>query len=111
MEWKENMKNGYRFTLSCLIFLVASFLFVTHCAAPKLVKLNLNWEPSPGARGYKVYYHRLNEKPNKYIEVHSTRAEVPVQPNETWCFSVKAYNNAGESTFSETVCKDVQTPK
>lgn len=105
------MKDGHRFSLSCLGFLVASFLFITQCAAPKPVKVTLQWEPSPGATGYKVYYHHPNERPKKYIEVHNTGAEMAVHPNETWCFSVKAYNKGGESTFSETVCKDIEAPK
>ena len=105
------MKNGCPFSLACLSFLVASFVFITQCAGPKLVKVNLDWKPSPGATGYKVYYYRPSEKPKKYVKVQSPKAEVAVQPNEKWCFSVKAYNKSAESTFSEAVCKDIQPPK
>jgi hypothetical protein len=74
--------------------------------------LTLSWyAPPPPVRGYKIYYGKTDPKAKEgpYEEIDtgpvppgpSQVYTVPgLQPNMTYYFRVKAYNNAGLSDFS-----------
>jgi hypothetical protein len=59
----------------------------------------LQWDPVPGATGYRVYYDTRSGSYRRSLDVgNSTRATVPSLTDCTpWYLAVKAYNSAGES--------------
>jgi len=83
----------------------------TTCASSD-VNLTLNWDPSPGdVVGYRVYYGALADNtPTQVVDTGTTSAsfvagvDLGLQPGDTVCFRVKAYNNIMESDFSDATC-------
>ena len=67
----------------------------------------LVWDPVPGALSYKLYYggKPLTEP------FEETRVDIQVPSVGTYCFTVTALNEVGESAHSDEVCVTVTLPE
>ena len=67
----------------------------------------LVWDPVPGALSYKLYYggNPLTEP------FEETRVDIQVPNVGTYCFTVTALNEVGESAHSDEVCVTVTLPE
>ena len=78
---------------------------ITEAYAENSGTIVIKWEAVEGAWFYYVYYQG---KPIGNQTILGTEVEVAVYPETTYCFTVTAFNEAGESAHSEEVC--VTTP-
>ncbi len=66
-------------------------------------EVELQWNSVPEADGYKIYYgadSRAYQPPEKVVGQSQTTHTVTLDPG-TYYFAVTAYNNYGESGYSE----------
>jgi hypothetical protein len=76
------------------------------------VALALSWQPNPGpVDGYIVHEGPTAETATTVVSVtHATTVKfdayhhLGLKPGDTTCFRIKAYNEFGESDFSDAAC-------
>jgi hypothetical protein len=78
-----------------------------------IINLTLTWDAVPGEiLGYRVYYGNTATNATTFASVTPTNSatylsvdDLGLKAGDSVCFRVKAYNNAGESSYSSAVCK------
>jgi len=74
---------------------------------------NLRWNASDDADGYTVYFNEFNYDAGNALEVLEIVDTLNLQPGTTYSFTVRAYNQIGESKDSNIAMyttADVYTP-
>jgi len=99
------------FTVAILSFIVAFFIClvlirITYAANPKLA-----WDGVTEATGYTVYYDEVANTGFQYNKsvtgVECPLADLNLAPGKSYKFVVTAYNDAGQSGYSNQVTYDV----
>jgi chitodextrinase len=69
-------------------------------------QINLSWNASTGATGYKIY---KGGSLLKSVAITST-SDTGLSPSTNYCYYVTAYNSAGESTQTSQACATTPAP-
>jgi len=92
------------FLLSSVLVLGILFGGISNCFAA-----NLLWEPPEGiVSGYRIYFGKSVIELAQIADVGSSTREysldsISLEPQNTYYFAIKAYNELGEGEFSEIV--------
>ena len=96
------------FSLFYFSLLIFSFLIILNPSSPTLViaaEVTLQWGPSTKATGYKLHYGNESKFYQNSIDVglNLQHTLMGLDNNQMYYFAVTAYNEFGESDFSEEI--------
>ena len=104
---QRSVKDRLRWWTRTLCLVVPLlFLFLSPASA---VVVNLAWDPSPDAAGYKIYYGKTSRTYGVPIDVGGATSYPLDLPMEKWYIALTAYDASGnESDFSVEVSWPIQ---
>lgn len=93
------------------IFIVtAFFLALIFATLSKAADVTLQWNPSDGADGYKIYWGQASRSYADPVDVGNlTQHTLQNVTDGIWYFAVTAYNKYGESKYSEEISANIET--
>ena len=98
-------KNYKQSLFQYLIFLFAIGFFAFNYQVAQAAELSFAWDPSDGATGYKLHYGFESRDYSFVVDIGLwTQCTVSGLDNgETYYFAITAYNELGESEYSEEI--------
>ena len=102
------LSNILNFFIRNFSFVVFAFLIILKFSSPALAiaaPLTFEWDPSAQATGYKLYYGLESNSYEFVIDVGPNLQHTlsDLNENQAYYFAVTAYNENGESGFSEEI--------
>jgi hypothetical protein len=105
--FQKSAKHGFPWWTRTLC-LVVPLLFLCLSSASAVV-VNLAWDPSADASGYKIYYGKTSRTYGKPIDVGGATSYPLDLPMGKWYIALTAYDASGnESDFSDEVSWPIQ---
>jgi hypothetical protein len=100
--------NNLKFFFRNFSLFVLAILIIINVSSPTLAmvaEVTLKWDPSSQANGYKLHYGFESNSYDYVIDVGQNleHTVTDVNDNQLYYFAVSAYNDYGESGFSEEI--------
>jgi hypothetical protein len=100
-----NKRNFFVHYFSLFVFALLIILKISSPTLAIAAEATLQWNPSPGATGYKLHYGVESHSYDDVIDVgYNLQHTVPyLDDNQLYYFAVSAYNDDAESEYSNEV--------